>query len=129
MSDYIKQKSAYLKDIKLLIDEERAAIETLDIEKLNSVICKLEETLSKMESLDNQREGPGADQLSEHERNVILKSLEQISGEGDENLKLLLKKREETLALLKELRISKSAHKAYTQPPVTNYQPSVNESK
>ncbi|MCL6471328.1 MAG: hypothetical protein K6T91_00740 [Firmicutes bacterium] len=116
MSDYIKRKSAYLKDIKLLIDEERAAIEALDVEKLNVVIGKMEEALSKIETLDNQQEDSGVDQLSAHERDVILKALEQISGEGDKNLKLLLKRREETLAQLKELRIKKDAHKAYNRP-------------
>ncbi len=104
----------YLKDIKLLFEEERAAIEALDMEKLSIVISKMESVLSEMEPLNRQKNADGKGRLMERERALIIRSLAELSDTGDENLKRLLKKREETLAQLKEIRTKRAALKAYS---------------
>jgi predicted transcriptional regulator len=107
---------AILTDIKRLISEEASAIASLDIERLSKAAREIENLQAKVEDLDRRQKLTGAGRpLTDSERDVLVRSLEEIVRMHDENLQNLIDKRKTVLQELKSVRTKKNARAAYGQ--------------
>jgi len=111
---YGQQKLAYLGEMKHFIEEERSAIEALDLEMLDEVLNRKDALREEIDRFDQKQEqNGGGSLLTEHEIEFIVKTLEELSRMENENHRLLLDKREIIFKELKAVRTKKSARKAY----------------